>query len=548
MDRIKVACSLGKWEAMIQEALSEAREHKIIQRIFKHDHTVWKEDPTEISNRLGWLDIPERMRKEVSRLLSWTEKIRAAGFTQTLLLGMGGSSLAPEVLRNTLGVSPGFLDLSMLDSTDPDAVKTVADKIDVEKCLFIVATKSGGTVETRSFMNYFYNRTKDRLPDVDPGSHFIAITDPESSLDQDARSLGFRDVILNDANIGGRFSALSYFGMVPAALMGQNIEALLSSAADTIKTCKNEDNPALQIGVALGKLAIAGVDKATFVFSEEIAQLGDWAEQLIAESTGKENRVGILPVIGETLAAPDFYENDRVFISVRLENDDSNSDLLGPLKDSGHPVIDIIIRNKHDIGGLFFLWELITAIACEQLRINPFDQPHVQSAKTIAKDKVKDFEETQTIPRGSVLEPSADTLSDFTYQARPGDYIAIQAFVQPTQETDEAISKLRQSVNRITKLAVTAGYGPRFLHSTGQLHKGDSGKGLFIQFISDIPQKDIPIPNAPGTDASSISFGVLRNAQALGDYEALLNADRRVIRFDLGSDIPGNILKLIPPD
>ncbi|NQT25484.1 glucose-6-phosphate isomerase [candidate division KSB1 bacterium] len=548
MDRIKIACSLGEWESVIQEALSEVSEHKILQRIFKQDHTVWKEDPTEITNRLAWLEIPEKIANDANRLQSWADKIIESGFTQALLLGMGGSSLAPEVLQNTFGVKSGYLDLHMLDSTDPDAVKSVASKLDPDKTLFIVATKSGGTSETRSFMNYFFGWVKDNLPDVDVGSRFIAITDPGSSLDQDARSLNFRDVILNDPNIGGRFSALSYFGIVPAALMGLDIHKLLASAVETIQACHIEDNPAVQIGVILGKLAKAGVDKATFVFSDEIAQFGDWVEQLIAESTGKENRIGILPVIGESLSTPDQYEKDRVFVAITLDGDDSKSESLSQFIKSGHPVVEIQLKEKYDLGGLFFLWELITAIACEQLRVNPFDQPHVQTAKTIAKEKIIDFQETQMIPRGSALEPTAETLSDFIYQARPGDYITIQAFVQPTQDTDAAIAKLKLSLRHMTRLAVTSGYGPRFLHSTGQLHKGDSGKGLFLQFISDIPAEDVSIPDAPGDPASSISFGVLRNAQALGDYEALLNANRRVIRFDLGQDVPGNILKLIATD
>lgn len=548
MERIKTACSLGEWSRTVREAVTEAGEHKIIQRIFKHDHTVWKEDPSEISNRLGWLQTPKTMLKHTDRLRTLTDGIVRDGFTKALLLGMGGSSLAAEMLRNTLGVRPGRLDLSVLDSTDPDTVKAVRDTLNPEKTLFIVATKSGSTAETRSFMNYFFQWIKDRLPEQEPGGRFIAITDPGSSLDKDARPLRFREVILNDPNIGGRFSALSYFGMAPAAFIGQDVRGLLTSAADVRKACEKPDNPALQIGVALGRLARAGVDKATFVFSDEIAPFGDWVEQLIAESTGKENRTGILPVVHESQADPDQYGKDRVFIRVRLEGDDSRTDWLARLESEGHPIIDMALKDKQDLGGLFFLWELITAVAGEQLRVNPFDQPHVQSAKTIAKEKINDFQETRTLPKGSALEPSAETLSDFIYQARPGDYIAIQAFVPPNRETDAALGKLRAALRSMTKLAVTVGYGPRFLHSTGQLHKGDSGKGLFIQFISDIPEEDVPIPDSPESPESSISFGVLRNAQALGDYEALLNADRRVIRFDLAGDVQGGILKLIPAD
>lgn len=545
MSDSQLHCHLGEYAAVIDEALDDLKAQKVVERIWKYDHTVWKEDPAEITNRLGWLDIAKRLQSEVPNLQSFSRSVREAGYTHALLLGMGGSSLAPEMLFKTFGPQPDGLNLDVLDSTDPDTVLAKANNHDPEKTLYIVATKSGGTVETRSFFTYFYNFVQDRLSGSHAGSHFIAITDAGSDLESMAAEYGFRETFLNDSNIGGRYSALSYFGLVPAALIGLDLDRLLASAVSMQKACQKKDNPAVRLGVILGKMALSGRDKTTLFFSEPLASFGDWIEQLIAESTGKENRVGILPVVGETLIQSDSYGSDRLFIGLGFEQDTTLKQNLQQLHQAGHPVVHIILSDVYALGGQFLMWELATAISCEQLRVNPFDQPHVQYAKIIAKEKIEDYKETHKIPFGQPLKPNVEALNDFIYQARPGDYIALQAFVNPTPETDETLARLRIQLQKMTKLAVTVGYGPRFLHSTGQLHKGDSGKGLFIQFITDIPQKDPAIPVEAGASDSVITFGILRTAQALGDYEALLNANRRAIRFDLGVDPVQGIVQLL---
>ncbi|HDQ46409.1 MAG TPA: glucose-6-phosphate isomerase [bacterium] len=534
---------LGDHENTLRNTMADLTDHKVVQRIWKYDHTLWKDDPKEIANRLGWLRVAETLRDEADTLKSWAKSIRDEGLTHALLLGIGGSSLASETLHQTFGSDPEFLTFSVLDSTDPGAVLERAVQIDPAKTLFIVSTKSGDTVETRSFLNYFYTRTQAQLGRKDVGSHFIAITDGGSSLEALGGKLEFRRIFLNDPDIGGRYSALSYFGMVPAALMGLDIARLLDSGIRMMNTCEAADNSAARVGAVLGRLALSGRDKATFLFSPEIASLGDWIEQLIAESSGKEKRVGIIPVVGEPPGPPEVYGSDRVFVRITV-GEDGRNEKMDALQAAGHPVIRIPITDCHEIGGQFFFWEFATVVACEQLRVNPFDQPHVQTAKTIAREKIEGYRENRKIPRGNALAPDAMALSDFTYQARPGDYIAVQAFVHPTSETDAALAELRDYLRRMTRLAVTVGYGPRFLHSTGQLHKGDSGKGLFVQLISDIPKDDPPIPVEPGSDESLITFGILKTAQALGDYEALLNADRRAIRFDLGADVPSGIRQL----
>ncbi len=545
MSDIRMELFLGELEGIIVNTLAELIDLKIVQRAWKNDYTLWKDDPNEIVNRLGWLHIAETIRHEADELTRWAQSIRNEGFTQVLLLGMGGSSLAPETLYKTFGPNPDFLTFSMLDSTDPEAVLEKAGQIDPEKTLLIVATKSGGTVETRSFFTYFYNWMQEKLGKRDVGDHFIAITDGGSDLEEMGKKYGFRKVFLNDPNIGGRYSALSYFGIVPAALMGIDIARLLDSGVNMMKSCIVPDNAAALLGVILGKLAKSGRDKVTFHFSPQIESLGDWIEQLIAESTGKEKRVGILPVVGEQIAPLTSYSNDRVFVCVAVGDEAPYEAELDAMQAAGHPVIQIKMDDRYEIGGQFFFWEFATAIACEHLRINPFDQPHVQTAKIIAREKIEGYRENKKIPKGNALKPDLMTLNDFIYQATPGDYIAIQAFVHPTKQTDTALSELRQQLREQTKLAVTVGYGPRFLHSTGQLHKGDSGKGLFVQLISEIPKVDPPIPVEAGLKESVISFGILKTAQALGDYEALLNANRRAIRFDLGADVPAGIRQLI---
>lgn len=549
------SASLGDYQARVDAALADLRDNNIVQRIWEHDHTVWKPEPTEITNRLGWLHSPEVMAEHVSSINELVETVRSEGFTQALLLGMGGSSLAPEMFRLAFGVKPGYLDLAVLDSTDPGAVLANEHQLDISKTLFIVSTKSGGTVETFSFFKHFYNRAVDTVGTEKAGQHFVAITDPGSGLADTAKKYRFRKTFLNDPNIGGRYSALSFFGLLPAALVGVDVAKILDRAATIACNCEGPncpvggDNSGAWLGAIIGELAVAGRDKVTLITSPPIDAFGAWVEQLIAESTGKEN-MGILPVDGEPVGAPSVYGDDRLFVYLRVADDTTHDSALAALNAAGHPVVQFNLRDLYDLGGEFFRWEMATVIAGRRININPFDQPNVEDAKILARKMVAAYQEEGVLPS---LKPtltenditvyadfSADSLQDainmFFGQVKPGDYISLQAYIPPTQETTDALQALRTRLRDQLKVATTVGYGPRFLHSTGQLHKGDGGNGLFIQFTADAPQ-DVPIPDEAGASASSITFGVLVAAQALGDRQALLDNKRRFIRFHLGSDV-----------
>lgn len=561
--------SLGKYQSNIDTALTDLRENDILARIWKHDHTVWKTDPTEITNRLGWLHSPEVMMQAIPEINAFVDEVRAEGFTHALLLGMGGSSLAPEVFRFTFGVQAGYLDLAVLDSTDPGAVLAHANRLDPAKTLFIVSTKSGGTVETFSFFKYFYNWTSEKIGKTKAGRHFVAITDPGSGLTDTAKKYNFRKTFINDPNIGGRYSALSYFGLVPAALIGMNLNLLLERAAamaqlsKSIASSQTEDNSTAKLGATFGELAIQGRDKVTLIASPPIKYFGAWAEQLIAESTGKEGK-GILPVDGEDVGAPSVYAKDRLFIYLRLAGDSTFDKKVEMLLQAGQPVVQLNLTDLYDLGGEFFRWEMATSIASRRLEINPFDQPNVESAKILARQMVEAYQKEGKLPE---LVPSleadgvsvyadvsaqnlAEALNKFLGQAREGDqnhkgrsYVALQAYLTPTPENDAALQQLRTKLQTRLRLATTVGYGPRFLHSTGQLHKGDAGHGLFIQFTSEAAQ-DLAIPDEAGLPKSSMTFGVLELAQALGDRQALLEAKRHVMRFHLGKETAEKIKRL----
>jgi transaldolase/glucose-6-phosphate isomerase len=545
------AAGLGSYQAVVDAALTEMREKRVMARIWAHDHTVWKPVPTEITNRLAWLHIAEAMLENIPRLEGLVDDARAAGYTDALLLGMGGSSLAPDVFRMTFGVKEGYLDLAVLDSTDPGAVLAHAERLDPARTLFVVATKSGGTAETLSFFKFFYNRVADAVGVDRAGEHFVAITDPGTQLVSLAERYAFRATFLNDPNIGGRYSALSYFGLVPAALIGMDVPLLLdralSAACGSESYVSVEDDPGARLGATLGELAKAGRDKVTFVISHAVASFGDWVEQLIAESTGKEGK-GLLPVVGEPLGPPEVYGGDRLFVHLRLEGDGTHDAALAALEAAGHPLVRLDLHDPYDLGGQIFLWEIATAVTGHRLGINPFNQPNVEAAKVLARRMIADYAKTGRLPSGKPAPLTAEALNEFLAQAQPGDpvtgsgrsYIALQAYVQPTGDTTAALQALRVRLRDQFRMATTVGYGPRFLHSTGQLHKGDAGNGLFIQLTADDP-RDAPIPDEAGAPDSSITFGVLKMAQALGDRQALLDAGRRVICFHLGDDVLGGL-------
>ncbi len=548
-DHKSFVAHLGTHQERVDAALAESRADRIMARIWAHDHTVWKLEPEEITNRLGWLHIAETMSANVPRLQDLAEDARASGFTDVLLLGMGGSSLAPEVFSQVFPNAPG-LNLAVLDSTDSGVVLAHAERLDIARTLFIVATKSGGTVETLSFFKFFFNRVAEQVGRERAGQQFVAITDPGSRLADLAERYGFRATFLNDPNIGGRYSALSYFGLVPAALIGVDVPALLERAMTMVCNCESSncpvrgDNLGGRLGAILGELAKAGRDKVTLVTSPGIASFGNWVEQLIAESTGKEG-VGILPVVGEPLGPPDVYGDDRLFVYLRLA-EATTPEIeaeVQALEGAGHPVVTIHLRDLYDLGGQFFLWEMATAVAGYRLGINPFDQPNVEAAKVLARRMVAEYAATGRLPAGESAPATAEALEEFLAQAQPGDYVALQAYVQPTPATDAALLALRTALRDRLRLATTVGYGPRFLHSTGQLHKGDAGNGLFIQFTADA-ERDVPIPDEAGVAASAMTFGVLKAAQAVGDRQALLDAGRRVIHVHLDADVAGELHRL----
>lgn len=527
----------GDHQAAVAAALQSLIKNNIIPRIWGQDHTVWHPDPTEISNRLGWLTSAAAMRDNIPQMKEFAQSLRADGYTHAVLLGMGGSSLAPELFSRVFSLDHDGLSLEILDTTDADTIRIMAERLDPARTCFIVSTKSGSTVETLSAFRLFYNWVAANQPDTEAGRAFMAITDPGSGLENLAHAYNFRAIFLNDPNIGGRYSVLSYFGLLPAALIGVDVSLLLDRAEAIIGANRlaAAHNPGLRLGAALAVLAQAGRDKLTLLVSPGLANLGDWVEQLVAESTGK-NGQGILPVVGEMVGSPAAYGSDRAFVYLQLGSDNRYGEMLPALAQAGHPTITLHLNDRYDLGGHFFLWEMATAVAGHLLGIHPFDQPDVESAKLQARKLVQVYQETGQLPEAVMPPPDAAALQTFLAQAQPGDYVALHAYLPPSLEMDAALELLRLHIRTQTGCATTVGYGPRFLHSTGQLHKGDRGNGLFIQLVSAAAQ-DVPIPDVAGRSASSITFGVLKVAQALGDAAALQAANRRLIRFYLTGDL-----------
>jgi transaldolase / glucose-6-phosphate isomerase len=503
--------------AVVDRRLEALAASGVPKRIWAKDPTVWKDDPKtpEITDRLGWLTVGEAMAGQAPALADFAREIRSS-FDRVVLCGMGGSSLAPEVLWRTFGAAPGFPALHVLDSTHPRAVASALEGAAVARTLFLVASKSGTTQESDSFFRYFWERTGGR------GEQFVAITDPGTPLARLAAERGFRRTFENPSDIGGRYSALSYFGLVPAALVGVDVGALLQRARHTAEACGPEvtvpANPGARLGAILGEAALAGRNKATFVLSPGVASFGLWVEQLIAESTGKEG-TGILPVADEPLGPPEVYGTDRLFVSVNLAGEVLEADSrLAALSAAGHPVVHLSLEDRFDLGGAFFRWEFATAVAGSILHINAFDQPNVAESKANTKTVLE--ERRPPAPLAGKAE-----IAGFLAGFRPGDYLAIMAYLPPTPEHDLRLGALRRALRDRLKVATTLGYGPRFLHSTGQLHKGGPPVGHFVQIV-DRPEPDVPIPGAPYT------FGTLIAAQAEGDLLALRRRGRPVIRVD----------------
>jgi transaldolase / glucose-6-phosphate isomerase len=488
------------------ERLRRMAEEDLVARIWRRDHTVWREDPTEIADRLGWLDVMGTMRGRVADLEAFAKEAAADGLTSAVLLGMGGSSLAPEVLRNAFGVGEGALDLLVLDTTHPGALARVEADLDLDRTLFLVASKSGTTIETRSHLAYLWERTGG------DASRFAAITDPGTSLDKVGIERGFRAVFRNPEDIGGRYSALSLFGLVPGALIGAPLGALLDGAEAMAAACRAPlpENHGAWLGAVIGEAARLHRDKLTLALPSELASLGDWIEQLVAESTGKEGR-GILPVVGEPIGPPEAYGTDRLFVAVGEHGG------LDALQAAGHPVVRLPGAAPEDLGREFFRWEMATAVAGHILEIHPFDQPNVAEAK----------EATSRILEEGWEDPGFDDPSRLLVEVRPGDYLAILAYLHPTDVARAELQGIRMTLRDRLRVATTIGFGPRYLHSTGQLHKGGPATGVFVQVVDEEPPADRDIPGAPS------SFGELLRAQALGDLRSLRARGRRVARTTL---------------
>lgn len=527
------------------------RTHDFARRLWEKDTTLWSSRPVaEITDRLGWLHLPEVMQARIDELTAFAREVTTAGFQHVVLLGMGGSSLAPEVFQQTFGNAPGYPALVVLDSTHPAAVRAVEAALELPRTLFVVSSKSGTTTETLSLFRYFWQRVAVTSPQ--PGAQFAAITDPKTPLAGLAAERAFRRTWLAPPDVGGRYSALSVFGLVPAALIGVDVRELLDRAQTMAGACgpsaPAERNPGLLLGATIGEAALAGRDKLTLVTSPALAALPSWIEQLVAESTGKDGR-GIVPVCDEMLAPPDRYGRDRLFVYTRMLSDDSRDldHAVEALEALGHPVARIEIADPADLGAEFFRWEAAVAAAGAVLGIHPFNQPDVQLAKDLATRAMDAGGVVAGVtavehPEVSVERPHAlaQSLHAWMASVRPGDYIAVQAYLAPTLPITSALQEIRSNIGDRLHAATTLGYGPRFLHSTGQLHKGGPDTGVFLQLVDDPGAAgDLPIPETRYT------FGALIRAQALGDLQALRQRGRRVLRVDLGADAYKGLQRLM---
>ncbi len=539
---------LGEHQAGVETTLEAWQAAHLCRRLWDKDPTIWHAEPVpEISDRLGWLHLPETMREQIDEIEGFAEEVRRDGIRQVVLMGMGGSSLAPEVFAAAFGALAGYPELIVLDSTHPAAVRDVEGRIDQET-LFLVASKSGTTIEPLSHFRVFWERATGR--DGDPGRHFTAITDPGSALERLAHERGFRRTFLARPDLGGRYSALSVFGLLPAALIGIDVRRLLDRAwtmAEAGAFCVSESaNPCFELGAALGGLARAGRDKVTFMTSPALAAFPAWLEQLIAESTGKDGK-GIVPVADETPGAPEVYGADRFFVSFSLDGDgaDDLAPRLEALEAAGHPVARFTLLEKADLAQEMFRWEVAVAVAGAELGIHPFNQPDVELAKELGRRAMASGTQSAATPDDDAeiavstaeLRALAERLGTWLGAARRGDYMALQAYLAPTARTTAALQGIRLVLRERLKLATTLGYGPRFLHSTGQLHKGGPNTGLFLQLV-DEPEDDIEVPE------TDYGFAALIRAQALGDFRALRQRGRRVLRLNLGRDVAGGLARI----
>lgn len=548
--RQPIAAQLGLLESAVSARVAQLERDSIVARLWEHEAALWTDDPKgqeEVRRRMGWLNLPETSRPHLTDLPSFAEKVRAAGIDHVLLLGMGGSSLAPEVislifsrLSSLQASAPGSykgIYFAILDSTDPAQVQATARHFPVERTLFIVSSKSGGTAEVNAFLDFFWARARRRLGRK-TAEHFIAITDPGTTLEKLANQRKFLRTFPGDPSVGGRFSALSLFGLVPAALLGIDGVKFLERANGMAAQCRRDipaaRNPGLVLGAILGEAALQGRDKLTLIADSPLASFGSWLEQLLAESSGKDGK-GIVPVDLEPLAGPEAYNQDRLFIYFR--NNGQHDRAVSHLRNSGFPVLTFSITNPYDLATEFYRWEFATTVACAILHINAFDQPDVQDSKDRTKAKIKEYFETGELAEGKTISwENTAALVAFLEQAKAGDYVALNAYLPRNRQMAALLRRLRVIIRKHTGRATTVGFGPRFLHSTGQLHKGGANNGLFLQITAD-SDTNIRIPE------EGLSFNILERAQSLGDLEALLGRGRRALRVHLPD--PQGLSKLV---
>lgn len=561
MQATGISFLLGPYQSAVTNALEKMRRGNIAARIWANDFHVWKPTPEEISNRLGWLHAPIETSAHVHSIRASLTPFTQGSIEDVVLLGMGGSSLSAEVFNNIIGCAPGYPRLQILDTTDPVAIRGLAEKLNLGKTLFIVSSKSGTTLEIVSLFNYFYNVTNEKQ-NVSANEHFIFITDEGSPMLEQAWQLQLPYIFSNNPNIGGRYSALSLVGMIPAALIGIQIEKLLQNAVAVARQEKTDffsgksDSTGCLLGAALGTLAQYGRDKLTLMLPPSWKSFGDWLEQLIAESTGKEGK-GILPVLDEPSMDVSTYGNDRVFVFFYDEYNDWNSRIM-ELATAGHPILKIRIHDAYDLGGQMFLWEMATAVAAHIMGINPFDQPDVEATKKHTNRMLAEFKINKVWPK---TQPSlatgdceiygdlsgttvSEALTHFLTPSTANAYMGLQVYLSPSPQIDDALGQLRSAISRKYGIAVTVGYGPRYLHSVGQLHKGDAGHGLFIQMTSE-NKSDLDIPDALCKPDSSLTFGELKAAQAEADRQALMDKGRKIIRIHWTKDAAAGIKTLV---
>jgi len=547
----------------VHTLLETWRTERTIARVWQTDASVWTDSGEQ--NWLGWLHVMQKDRRDETGLRELSAWVRQRGFTDAVLLGMGGSSLCADVLQSTFGRLDGYPRLRVLDSTDPQQIGTIAKAADLPNTLFIVASKSGSTLEPNLLMQYFLARQAEIVGETNVGDHFIAITDPGSALERTARERKFSRVFLSDPKIGGRYSALSPFGMVPAAVMGLDVHRLYERAEQMATACAEPDapgdNPGAWLGAVLGCAATIGRDKLTVLASESIARLGAWLEQLVAESIGKAGRA-IIPVDGEQLAKPRLYGDDRLFVSIEIA-DQPDADIARQLEDlanSGYPVIRIRLADAYDLSAEFFRWEFATAMAGAVMAINPFDQPDVEASKQATKKLTQQIEREGALPQAkpaatfgnlsvypahAVNELTATGQSDslsgfikwFLGLVGAGDYVALLAYLEQCEATEHALGRIRHLIRNQFNAATCVGFGPRFLHSTGQAYKGGPNTGVFLQITADDPQ-DIAVPD------SKLTFGAVKSAQALGDFQVLDERNRRAIRIHIHGELSEGLTAL----